>query len=82
MWREWREGCGRCLPIQKTDNDDPNVELFAVRVCLFSSRDRLRRGQVRVRFDGLAIPPPTHSVDAIGGGEHDDSKVELFAARL
>ena len=68
MLREWRDGCGRCLPVKTTDNDDPKVELFAVRCCLFSVRDRLRRSQVRARFDGLAIPPPTYSVDAIGGG--------------
>ena len=80
--RMWREGCGRCMPIQKkTDNDDSKVELFAIRFCIFSVRSRLRRSQVR-RFDGLAIPPPTYSADAIGGGEYDDSNVESFAARF
>ena len=70
------------MPIKKTDNDDPKVELSAVRCCLFPVRDRLWGSQVRARFDGLAIPPPTYSVDAIGGGGHDDSNVELFAARF
>ena len=37
---------------------------------------------MRARFDGLVIPPPTYSVDAIGWGEHYDSNVELFAARF
>ena len=70
------------LAYLKTENDDSKVEFFAVRFCIFSLRNRLRRSQVRDRFDGLAIPPPTYSVDAIGGCEHDDSNVELCAARF
>ena len=76
-----------------SDSDDSKVELCAPLFCPFSSQKRARGGETRARFgDGSGEDKEEGTdetatlmkkdMEAGGGGDSDDSKVELFAPRF
>ena len=83
----------RSPPGLGSDSDDSKVELFAPRFCLFSSQKRARGSETRASFgDGSGEDKEEGTdetatlmkkgMEAGGGGDSDDSKVELFAPRF